>query len=368
MAELLKKVLVLGEEHPKINIICDLLPPFRKTGFRELIALEKIDAVLRHCVGTADYLKSNGRVEIFSQEIPFGAEVKFDFTNNPWTNDTYDQILFIQPYPFTTEEENTELVHLEQYLKMNDRLKCTDCRIVFYHDENQHSGSGDLDDIESVLSKAKETLINEYKDTFKEKLISFCTYRSISDWRIITHGSSRVLNVVRELCAERLSQWSEIVDDFEFNYDLEFFPEPDFLAEDAFMRIKAYESVAGSDDVTKKYLENYKHYYLEKILAFADDIYTGVMSEISFWDITRDINVLNDKICDSIDRSILKDMPAKEKCPPTKADYNHKICNEKRLDTKFAQAVNAFVRRDLCYILSQYIASKRIVLEDVFLK
>ena len=133
----------------------------------------------------------------------------------PWIEERYDQILFIQPYPFALSEQNSEIEHLEKYLRMDDRLKCTAFKIVFYRDINRRSGTGDLDDIEQVLKNAKTILSEEYRNTVKEKLVEFCTYTSSSDWNKITHGTSKTLSVASELCLKRFRSWCSMIEEFD---------------------------------------------------------------------------------------------------------------------------------------------------------
>lgn len=365
MSESFQKILILGEEHPKVNIICDLLPPVQKASFRDLIAQNKIDVILRHCDGISRFSKSLDMIEVLSREIPYGVEIKVDYSHSIWTDKDYDQLLFIQPYPFTTEEKNSELVHLEKYLEMNKKLKITSCKIVFYHDNNQRSGSGDLDDIQNVLNKAKETLINEYKGSFKENILEYCTYRSTSDWLRIIHSSHKILSAAIELSSKKYSKWCEAIETFDIEYDLEFYTEPDYLKEEAFLRVKDFSNVNHSDNVAKKYLDNYKSFYMNKILDFADELYKTFIDEICFWDIELDLSILNKEIHSVIDKTILKNFPKKE-CPKTKAEYNHEILNKLNLDTKFAQAIITFIKEDLKTILLEYIYNKKEVLSSVF--
>ena len=277
----------------------------------------------------------------------------------------YDQILFIQPYPFALSERNSELEYLEKYLQMDDELKCTAFKIVFYRDMNRRSGTGDLDDIEQVLNNAEKILREEYKNTIKEKLIEFCTYISSADWNKITHGTSKTLCIVSELCMKKYKSWCSMIEDFEDDYEFELIIEPDFLAVEHFIRVTDYTEVKGCNNIAVKYFENYKKCFLNSILEFANRIYQEKISEICFWDVKVDIGGLDILILRELEAKLLNGLP-KIKCPITKEKYNDEARVKLKLDTLFEGNVSSFIRTGLRDILFERIKSKKAVIEQAY--
>lgn len=362
--EAFERVLLLGDAVPKTNLVCDLLTEAQKVQFREWMNTHYPKVSLYSCESVSSLEQRKDEIVIQSPWIPQGLNITVLFENADWTGDDYDQVLFIQPYPFTLKDFNQELEKIRKHLFARRKLRIASYKVLFYRDYMQKSVSGESDTIELVLQNAPKQLEEELKKTADSemitKLLQYRVYQHPKDMLSILHGSSNTLQAVTEISMEHLRDWEYDLNDFtepygEYQKCLMGYPE---LTSENLNDLTRFEKVKGSPDVPQRYFELYCESYQEKISSFVKEVYEGMIRPVCFWDLERDTSYLIQNVHKLLRTELIVHMSEKIPCPPDKAAYTSIIRNQYECDTKFLQAAQKFITSKLMDYIYQYLRKK----------
>lgn len=368
-----KKVLLEGDEVPKVNIICDVLHEGLRTEFRDAHNRDKKSVRLMHC-DTVSYIEYNDVLEIYSSLVPYGIVISMFFMANTVDVKKYDEIVYMEPYPFTFGEKiRTELDEINNYVKTNSRIQF---KIMFYRNKNQKSGAGDIIGIDQALQEAPDHIKAYISDDSILKEIEYCVYKTPKDLLEMVHGGFGNLSVVAVACTERFrqyksrinskhffSEYGDYKDALEFkNYD-KYAP---LLQAESINRITKFRKVKGSNNVIRTYVENYIREFQDLLLDLIEEVYVEVVKDICFWDLEKDVKNLKEGAKKQIEESLSSISSAKEKCPPFESDYNERIRNTLKLDTLFEEKAISLVNEEMMVYLHQYLIRKEELLSNTF--
>lgn len=361
MHEIYRDVLFVGDEHPVINIICDLLHEGLRAELRDLLNQQKIDINIHHCTGTAHLEKNTDKLFIYTSRIPAGIKLIYNYNNKNIISNDYDDILFIQPYPFTFEGINHELEYIDKRL-MNTKLnKITSYKVLFYRDINQHTGAGDLIGIDEALSGAEAKLRQRLSRDNISEYIQFMVYRKPVDLIRIFHGGFGSIMASIEICPRYFEKWRRRLDDFrgitgDYAFMLEDYE--NLLSEMQINQATKFSTVKGSKDIIKSYGLNYINLMKDDLMKFTEEIYTDSVNSICFWDLNSDVENLKKNVMELVKKELVSKEHNIIKCPDTEAEYNHSIRNEMHCDTKFTERASFFVNETLMEFIYSYLKKK----------
>ncbi len=368
-----KKVLFEGDEVPKVNIICDVLHEGIRAEFRDVHNRCKRNVVLMHC-NSASYFEYKDLLEIYSPLVPYGIAIFMFFTGKNTNVERYDEIVYMEPYPFTLGEKiRAELDEINNYVKMNSKLQF---KIMFYRNVNQKSGVGDIIGIDQALKEAPDYIKSNLSDVSVLKVIEYCVYKAPEDLIDIVHGGCGDLSVAGTVCRERFrkyttkiksdyffSEYGDYKDVLEFkNYD-KYAP---LLQAETINRVTKFRKVKGSNDVVKQYVLNYTLEFQDLLLDLIEEVYIEIVKDICFWDLEKDIKSLKDGAKKLIEKSLLATSNVKEKCPQFESDYNEQIRNTLKLDIQFEEKAISLVNREMMEYLHTYLIRKEKLLSKTF--
>lgn len=368
-----KKVLLEGDEVPKVNIICDVLHEGLRAEFRDAHNRDKKSVKLMHC-DSASYIEYNDVLEIYSSLVPYGIVISMLFTENNVDVNKYDEIVYMEPYPFTLGEKlRADLDEINSYVKMNSRIQF---KIMFYRNLNQKSGVGDIIGIDQALQEAPEHIKANIYDNSILNAIEYCVYKTPKDLIEMVHGGFGNLSVVAVACTERFRQYTSRINSAQFfseygaykdvlefkNYD-KYAP---LLQAESLNRITKFRKVKGSNDVVRSYLQNYTLEFQDLLLDLIEEVYIEVVKDICFWDLERDIKNLKEGAKKLIEKSLMSISSDKVKCPEFESDYNEKIRNILNLDTLFEEKAVSLVNREMMKYLHTYLIRKEDILSKTF--
>lgn len=366
-----KKVLIEGDEVPKVNIICDVLHEGLRAEFRDAHNRDKKSVRLMHYDATS-YIEYNDVLEIHSSLVPYGIVISMFFTENKVDVNKYDEIVYMEPYPFTLGEKiRAELDEINKYVKMNSRIHF---KIMFYRNVNQKSGVGDIIGIDQALQEAPDRIkANIYDDSILEA-IDYCVYKTPKDLIEMVHGGFGNLSLVAVACTERFRQYKSRINSNYFfreygdykdvleNHD-KYAP---LLQAESIDRITKFQRVKGSNDVVRTYVQNYIIEFQDLLTDLIEEVYIEVVKDICFWDLEKDIKNLKEGAKKLIKKSLLSISSAKEKCPQFESDYNERIRNTLNLDTLFKEKAISLVNREMMEYLHTYLIRKEELLSKTF--
>ena len=362
--DIFEKVLFLGDAVPKINFICDLISEAHKVQFRDWINTPCQKVILHSCECNSLLERTQDIIWIGSQWIPQGVEITVLFENLNWTSDIYDQVIFIQPYPFTLNSFNQELEKIRTNLFVHSRLKITSYKVMFYRDFMQQSVAGESDDIESVLQNAPNQLEKELKKELDgemiAKLLQYRIYRDPRNIISILHGSNRLLRATTELSIEHLQNLKDSLEIFSEDYGeyqsrLLYYEE---LTSENLNSLTRFENVKGCSDVSQRYLELYCDAYEDKICCFAKEVYESIIRPVCFWNLERDIDNLEIGIRELLHKELTMKSLNSIPCPPDKMKYNQIIRNQYAYDTTFLQEAHKFIKSTLMKYIYKILKEK----------
>lgn len=369
-----KKVLLEGDEVPKVNIICDVLHEGFRAEFRDAHNRDKKSVRLMHC-DTTSYIEYKDVLEVYSALVPYGIVIFIFFTENKADVNKYDEIVYIEPYPFTLGEKiRTELDQINNYVKMNFRIQF---KIMFYRNINQKSGVGDIIGIDQALQEAPNHIKANISDDSILNVIEYCVYKTPKDLIEMVHGGFGNLSVIVVACAERFQQYTNRINSTQFfseygdykdvlefkNYD----KYASLLQAESINRVTKFRKVKGSNDVVKSYVKNYTLEFQDLLLDLIEEVYIEVVKDICFWNLEKDIKNLKEGAKKLIEKSLMSISSIKEKCPQFESDYNDKIRNTLKLDTLFEQKAISLVNREMMEYLHTYLKRKEELLSKTFL-
>lgn len=375
--EIFEKILMVGERTPKINIICDLLCEADKVRFRSDADKGLHTVFLRHYDGVASMKHiDKDTVRIQSIFIPFGTEIVIPFQSVNWSGSDYNQIVFIQPYPFTTADITFELSKIPRCLDDGKALRIVTYKIMFYLDNHQHSGSGDLDKIDDVLKKApdklnkiiqKENDGSIIKSLINDQYSVYCIPSNLAD---VFHRRTNVLKAVSHISKKRFHEWQK---------SLLFFTAPDgpyswiashdenikkLISSDYLDIFTNFKRIKGSSNVVKKYIELYCAQNEKAICDFAGNVYQSMIRKVCFWDLNKDVELLKRNVSVLIREKL--DDGSSLICPKTKSEYDTRFIIYTHCDTKFKDSAIRLVEKDLMNYLFEYLKGKEKILSELF--
>lgn len=369
-----KKVLIQGDEVPKVNIICDVLHEGLRVEFRDIHNRDKKNIKLQHC-NTVSFIECNDVLDIYSSLIPYGIVIYMFFTENKVDMKNYDQVVYLEPYPFTLGEKiRAELDEVKNYVKLNSMIQF---KIMFYRNVNQKSGVGDIIGIEQALKEAPDYIKANIYDNSILDLVEYCVYRTPKDLIKMVHGGFGNLSVLVAACTERFMQYTARISSNHFFSEYGDYKEVlEFKNYDKYAclldvneinKLTKFVNVKGSDDVVKSYVKNYILKFQDLLMDLLEEVYTDIIRGICFWDLDKDISNLKEGAKKLIQKSLINFSNTEKKCPQFESDYNEEIRNVLKLDTLFEERVISLVNREMMEYLHEYLIRKEKLLSKTFL-
>ena len=369
-----KKVLIQGDEVPKVNMICDVLHEGLRVEFRDIHNRDKKNIRLQHC-NTVSFIECNDVLDIYSSLIPYGIVIYMFFTENKVDMKNYDQVVYLEPYPFTLGEKiRAELDEVKNYVKLNSMIQF---KIMFYRNVNQKSGVGDIIGIEQALKEAPDYIKANIYDNSILDVVEYCVYRTPKDLIKMVHGGFGNLSVLVAACTERFMQYTARISSNHFFSEYGDYKEVlEFKNYDKYAclldvneinKLTKFVNVRGSDDVVKSYVKNYILKFQDLLMDLLEEVYTDIIRGICFWDLDKDISNLKEGAKKLIQKSLMNFSNTEKKCPQFESDYNEEIRNVLKLDTLFEERVISLVNREMMEYLHEYLIRKEKLLSKTFL-
>ena len=368
-----KHILFEGDENPKINIICDILSEGLRSEFRDRQNRHMTNVVMMHC-NSFPYIDYGINTTVYSPFVPYGTEIEMLFENRVGKLSSYDEIVYMEPYPFTLGEKiRSEFEQAENIIKENSKVAF---KIMFYRNTNQHSGVDDLIGIDQALSNAPDQIKNIMNDLGIINAIDYCVYQTPKDLIAAVYGGCGDLTVAISVCTERFKEFSERIklDVFygpfgDYKDVLEFGKEDKYsvlIQTESINRLTNFNKVKGANDILKQYVKNYTDAYQELILELVEEVYIKTIGDICFWDLEKDIVNLKKGAKKVINDTLLSSSKEKEKCPKYESDYNKLVRNTLKMDTKFEEKAVSLVENELIDYLHSYLVRKEELLANTF--
>lgn len=369
-----KKVLIQGDEVPKVNMICDVLHEGLRVEFRDVHNRNKKNIRLQHC-NTVSFIEYNDVLDIYSSLIPYGIVMYMFFTESKVDMKNYDQVVYLEPYPFTLGEKiRAELDEVKNYVKLNSMIQF---KIMFYRNLNQKSGVGDIIGIEQALKEAPDYIKANIYDNSILDVVEYCVYRTPKDLIKMVHGGFGNLSVLVAACTERFMQYTARISSNHFFSEYGDYKEVlEFKNYDKYAclldvneinKLTKFVNVKGSDDVVKSYVKNYILKFQDLLMDLLEEVYTDIIRGICFWDLDKDISNLKEGAKKLIQKSLMNFSNTEKKCPQFESDYNEEIRNVLKLDTLFEERVISLVNREMMEYLHEYLIRKEKLLSKTFL-
>lgn len=369
-----KKVLIQGDEVPKVNMICDVLHEGLRVEFRDVHNRNKKNIRLQHC-NTVSFIEYNDVLDIYSSLIPYGIVMYMFFTESKVDMKNYDQVVYLEPYPFTLGEKiRAELDEVKNYVKLNSMIQF---KIMFYRNLNQKSGVGDIIGIEQALKEAPDYIKANIYDNSILDVVEYCVYRTPKDLIKMVHGGFGNLSVLVAACTERFMQYTARISSNHFFSEYGDYKEVlEFKNYDKYAclldvneinKLTKFVNVKGSDDVVKSYVKNYILKFQDLLMDLLEEVYTDIIRGICFWDLDKDISNLKEGAKKLIQKSLMNFSNTEKKCPQFESDYNEEIRNVLKLDTLFEERVISLVNREMMEYLHEYFIRKEKLLSKTFL-
>lgn len=369
-----KKVLIQGDEVPKVNMICDVLHEGLRVEFRDVHNRDKKNIRLQHC-NTVSFIEYNDILDIYSSLIPYGIVMYMFFTESKVDMKNYDQVVYLEPYPFTLGEKiRAELDEVKNYVKLNSMIQF---KIMFYRNLNQKSGVGDIIGIEQALKEAPDYIKANIYDNSILDVVEYCVYRTPKDLIKMVHGGFGNLSVLVAACTERFMQYTARISSNHFFSEYGDYKEVlEFKNYDKYAclldvneinKLTKFVNVKGSDDVVKSYVKNYILKFQDLLMDLLEEVYTDIIRGICFWDLDKDISNLKEGAKKLIQKSLMNFSNTEKKCPQFESDYNEEIRNVLKLDTLFEERVISLVNREMMEYLYEYLIRKEKLLSKTFL-
>lgn len=368
-----KQILFEGDEDPKINIICDVLSEGLRSEFRDRQNRKMTNVVMMHC-NSFPFIDYGNNTTVYSPFVPYGTEIIVLFNGKIGKMSSYDEIVYLEPYPFTLGEKiRSELEQAENILKENSKIAF---KIMFYRNTNQHSGADDLIGIDQALKNAPDQIKKIIFDSEIVEAIDYCVYRTPKDLINVVYGGCGDLSVAISTCTERFKEFSERIkpDVFygpygDYKDTLEFGCEYKYsvlVQTESINRLTKFNKVKGTNDILNQYVKNYTDAYQELILELIEEVYIKTVGDICFWDLEKDIIKLKEGAKRVISDTLSSSSKEKEKCPEFESDYNNYVRNMLKMDTKFAEKAVSLVENEILNYLHSYLVRKEEVLANTF--
>jgi hypothetical protein len=373
MNKYFKHILFEGDNAPKVNIICDVLNEGLRSEFRDKHNRGMKNVVLIHS-NSLPYIEYSEKTIIFSPFVPYGIEIEMFFEKRDKDMLLYDEIVFMEPYPFTLGEEiRSELEIAEGIVKANSKAQF---KILFYRNNKQRTVSDDITGIDQALNEAPNQIKSSMADMPIINAMNYCVYRTPKDLFDVVHGGCGDLAVAISTCTERFKEFSERIKPTEFygpygeyKDTLEFgddFKYNVLLQPEAINKLTDFRNVKGCDDVLKQYVSSYIDMYQELILELIEKVYIKYIGDICFWDLERDIISLKEGAKKVIRDTLFSASKEKVICPLYEAEYNKLVKCELKIDIKFAEKAVSLVNVEMMDYLHSYLLRKEELLAKTF--
>lgn len=158
-----------------------------------------------HC-DTTSYIEYKDVLEVYSALVPYGIVIFIFFTENKADVNKYDEIVYMEPYPFTLGEKiRAEMDQINNYVKMNSRIQF---KIMFYRNVNQKSGVGDIIGIDQALQEAPNHIKANISDNSILNVIEYCVYKTPKDLIEIESLGKKIKDVINA-CQSNTSKYDE---------------------------------------------------------------------------------------------------------------------------------------------------------------
>ena len=335
-------------------------------NLREQVRRFKPNVVVQRSENFFDSIKffTDKMVQMNTTLLPFGIELYVDFSLENEYNTKYDTIIFLLPWPYKTDSNVQTISTFFNVKLLEGTAVNTSFKAVFFRDINQRTGATDVDNIDDALFTSEEVLLNEFDNDILKKLIEFYIYKSPNDLINILSGNVKTLIVVSEIIKDKFSKWHEKIASFEFEYDLSYEVDyQDMLLEPSYFdQIKKFESVKGSRDIMGTYISNYSRKFFDTMFKCVENIYKEYVESICFWDLKKDLSILERNFKDFYFKEIRRDSQI-YKCPKTIAEYQN-ILTQTKLDVIFSENIENFIKIKMKKFILHYIEEKEKILAE----
>ena len=327
-----------------------------------------------HC-NSVSHIESRDYTEIYSPFVPYGVVITMLFSTRNIDFSCFDEIVYMQPYPFTLDRINSEIEDAEELIK---DLSGYTLKIMLYRDLNQHSGEGDLVGIDQALKEAPDKIKEKLAGFSIADAIEYCVYNSPSDLINVIHGGCGNLSVAISVCTDRFRKYSDRISSDYFYSDYgdykdilefrEFEKYSVLLQTESINIITKFRKVKGCNDIIYQYTCNYIDMFQPLILDFLEEVYVDIVGDICFWNLDKDLISLKEGAKKVIKKYLLETSKSKEKCPQYESEYNALIRNKLHLDTLFEEKAISLINEKLMDYLHAYLERKEELLSKPFLE
>lgn len=313
----------------------------------------------------------NNMFRFGSEALPFGVRLLLNFSMVDWTEniqgDEVDIIMFVTVFPYTNNENLFEpLEQITQYLEnlSASKSKLYQFRVVFLKDNERKFGATDLTNEEEELRQAPQKIMSKLDFPVKE-LLDFKTYVTHADLPAIFSHIKKIDKFITVICDVDYKKWTWKLEDFKRNFEDDYNlgrEKYSYLTGQEFIdEATRFERVAGSQDLWKKYCDNYINRHRNDIIDFVERIYEEYMPNFCFWDKGKDIS----KIANEIINLYYGTMSYTRKiaCPQVRADYS-KLIAEKKIDIEFTGKLNYFFEKTIPDYLDNILKKKEEILSE----
>ncbi len=370
-----RKVLIEGDEDSKINIICSTLHEGLRISLKEYYDTHKRDIVLMNCEGVAYIDFEKGPIEIYSPYMPYGAAVFMNLDDMGIKDKTcygeYDEIIFIQPFPFALADAPDKLI---DSIDNNPENVGKKYKIMLYRNVDK-IGAGGLVGIDEAVEQAYGQIKDHLAQNGGQMIadaVELCEYTEPMDLIKILHGGCGDLRMPSlKLCEKKLDSFSESLENFkeewgEYKYILLDYGRLTDVLE--INRITTFDAVKGCPNIIERYVYNYINKFKNDIMELVEKVYCKTVGDICFWDMDKDIGNLQKGAEDCIRQGLLKLKDGKGGnmgCPAAEAEYNN-VRNEHKMDVRFCEEAVSLIKDGLMNYMYEYLKRKEGLLSEAF--
>jgi len=372
MDHMCRNVVVAGEETAKKFFAKICLDPLQYAELENILLsiMEPMFEIVYSANASALAEKMGNNMFRFRSEVlPFGVRLFINFSREDWTEDLQadksDIILFATVFPYTNNENLFEpLEHITQYLHYSSfrQSRLHQFRVVFMRDSERKFGATDLVNEEEELRRAPQTIVNNLSSPVKE-LLDFKTYVTQADLAAVFSHNKKTDQFITAVCDAEYKTWKYHLEDFRRNfedcYNIERESYSCLTAQEAIDDATHFESVKGSQDLWKKYCDNYISRHRKDLVDFVQRIYEEYLPCFCFWNRRKDF----DKVAEEIEKEYYDTMNYDRKipCPQMRADYS-KLLAEKKIDTEFTGRLYLFFEKNIPDYLENILKEKEGIL------
>lgn len=379
MKGVFKNVVIVGDRSTKLDFVCEFLNKTSRACLEKLCQDTFTAVEVIHSEDFADTItadRTTNNILVLSAVFPNGIKLSADLSETDWiycpNAQDADLILFIEAFPFTNDALAAKIELIETYIMNeldNNFFHNVQFRVIFFKNKNQHFGDTDKVGIDEALKYAPGYMIDRLEKSSKcmlpvSTIIDFKVYDNVDDMIELVSWNMKTFKTLTAVSMEKFKQWRADIDYYCENYKQEY----DYQFADSLRfevihnRINKFTAVKGSNDIMRRYAENYYHKCFIEIKKIALELYRQSVYGICFWDLEKDIAMLDNKL----DRLCLSTLNFKEQspCPKLQAEYQ-KILTEEKIDIRFSERIQGLEQDDVPKCVYQYLKKKEEILFEV---